>query len=378
VGIAAAEHRKRKLDSSVPKAKGSNEFALLPAPLWKKSPLLKPAKMIQNGRMATPMPDNITAVEAVQMAVKALQECASIVPTDGNDDTSEEEEDDVHTTAPVFINKLKSLVDDPHIDSTVWTADGTSFVIHEPKKLSEQLVKYFKSSKLKSFVRQLHFYGFKKIGGSRFNDWVYNHKYFQKHGRVMHKLRRKTCGPDQQIKNLQGKVESLQGSLAATQHKLGDMAVALMALLQHQNAATFLGTSKKGPNESVTLPAKRARKQITNGGGGGGVGGGDGNATTAVQPRDLVQAQQRNAASAAIKEEAMKDEFKMIPSVLQSFHETLGSGGYNAFGFNTPGALTPALELDFAEVDELLFSPAKDEYGQSLFSDNTNMVRATA
>lgn len=224
----------------------------------------------------------MSPTDAITLAVKALEGCAAIVPSSASEvDASDDEEDEGQTTAPLFVKKLKALVDDPEVDSTVWSDDGASFVIHEPKRLSEQLVKYFKSSKLKSFVRQLHFYGFKKIGGSRYADWVYNHKYFQQHGRLLHRLRRKTCGPDQQIKNLQTKVQSLQGSLVTTQQKLGDMATALVALLRH--------TQANGGNCCST-----------NGGGDGGGGcgsssggGGAGAGTMVVQQRQQYQQHQQ-------------------------------------------------------------------------------------
>eukprot|EP00591_Stephanopyxis_turris_P004439 CAMPEP_0195521424 /NCGR_PEP_ID=MMETSP0794_2-20130614/18630_1 /TAXON_ID=515487 /ORGANISM="Stephanopyxis turris, Strain CCMP 815" /LENGTH=292 /DNA_ID=CAMNT_0040650975 /DNA_START=243 /DNA_END=1121 /DNA_ORIENTATION=+ len=216
---------------------------------------------------------NMNPEEAVTMAIKALQGVSAIAPaTIRDEDLSDTDDEDAHSSAPQFVKKLKSLVDDPDVDSVVWSGDGASFVIHEPKRLSEQLIKYFKSSKLKSFVRQLHFYGFKKIGGSRYFDWVYSHKYFHAHGRLIHKLRRKTCGPDQQIKNLQSKVESLQGSLVDTQQKLGDMAVALMALLQHHHSHQQVGGGGggaaaklplKAAAETEVLPAKRSRPTTT-------------------------------------------------------------------------------------------------------------------
>lgn len=206
---------------------------------------------------------NISAQDARTMALQALESCASIVPT-SLQDFSDTEEDDGQQQAPVFVQKLKALVDDPDIDSAQWTDNGHSFLIQEPERLSKQLIKYFKSSKLKSFVRQLHFYGFKKSGGSRYQDWVYNHKYFQSNGRLLHKLRRKTCGPDQQIKNLQMKVVGLQDSLASTQQKLGNMAMALAAMLQHQvaNSQTVSNGNENGGGttpRSSSYPVKRPR-----------------------------------------------------------------------------------------------------------------------
>lgn len=137
------------------------------------------------------------------------------------------------TKVPLFVKKLKKLVDDPIVDAATWSDNGESFTIKEPKRLIDQIEKYFTSSKLKSFVRQLHFYGFKKTGGSRSADWVYRHKYFQSNGKQAHKLRRKRCGPEHQIKTLKQQMETLQGTLASTQQKLGNVAEALVKLLEN-------------------------------------------------------------------------------------------------------------------------------------------------
>jgi len=321
--------------------------------------------------------------EVVTMAVKALQECASIVPSSiKDDDFTDDEDDDVQSAAPNFVKKLKDLIDDPEIDSAQWTPDHVSFIVREPKRLSVQLAKYFKSSKLKSFVRQLHFYGFKKIGGSRYADWVYNHKFFQQHGRLLHKLRRKTCGPDQQIKNLQMKVDSLQGTLVETQHKLGDMAVALMALLQQHNAATFLGSSKTHNHSNTPLlPAKRVRSNHYAGASDGGGGGNHGATSTSVvafnnNAQPVLRQQRLSGAMSTSSTSVVKQE-PARPEKLESFQTTMENlnNMNNAFlgAPLTPGAM---LDFDFAEMDDL-FSPGRDEYGQSIMTD-ANMVPVTA
>lgn len=321
---------------------------------------------------------NMATSNAVLIAMQALQSAASIVPASIREDGFSDEDEDGPQTAPVFVQKLKDLVDDPEVDSAVWSKDGSSFVIHEPKRLSDQLPKYFKSSKLKSFVRQLHFYGFKKSGGSRYQDWVYTHKYFQNHGRLIHRLRRKTCGPDQQIKTLQSKVTNLQDSLAETQQKLGDMAVALVTLLQHQNAATCLGSSRareapaSGSNTQF-LPAKRARSN---------------NNTTIAKfeqtPRPARVTAARipltsfNAVQSSTSVKQEPNTARRLPAPL-SFSDTLGSNNGGSSGSSM--MLTPHIfDLDFPdEGEDMLFSPAKgDDYLFAEVDRGLSMVRVTA
>ena len=162
---------------------------------------------------------------ARQRALIVLDQCSAVVPAAGSlkeaDFSDSGDEDETQITLPIFVQKLKALIDDPAVDSAVWSPDGETIMIADPSRLAVQLCKYFKKSKLNSFVRQLHFYGFKKTGGKRHSDWVYSHKHFQVDGRMIHKVRRKTCGPDRQIQSLNLKVEGLQASLADTQRKLG-------------------------------------------------------------------------------------------------------------------------------------------------------------
>lgn len=316
--------------------------------------------------------------DAIALAVKALEGCAAIVPSSGKDDDTSDSEDEGQTSAPLFVKKLKALVDDPAVDSAVWSADGTSFVIHEPKRLSEQLVKYFKSSKLKSFVRQLHFYGFKKIGGSRFEDWIYSHKFFQQHGRLVHKLRRKTCGPDQQIKNLQNKVETLQDSLVNTQQKLGDMAVALVALLRHHNAtgggcagggcdAPPTDASASASTSALALQQQHVKHER--------------NHHMPPQYHAAAQQQQQQRSTThpikrtriSTSQEQLQQQRLPMPL---AFRDVLGGGGGGADVPPSTYAFTPASPASFTPNPMDLFDLAQDGY--DLYEEYEDMDHVTA
>lgn len=160
------------------------------------------------------------------------------------------------STIPMFIRKLKALVDDDDVDGAYWSRDGSHVIMPEPHSLSTQLAKYFKSStKLKSFVRQLHFYGFRKTGGSRTMDWIYTHKYFTRDGGSMHKVRRKAHGADRQVRKLKKKVDTLNVSLADTQCKLKKAATALVVMLQE--------TCQAFCNGSLCASFKRQAKSMS-------------------------------------------------------------------------------------------------------------------
>lgn len=72
----------------------------------------------------------------------------------------------------IFPHKLWKLVNDPRLDLAIrWTEDGQSFILCD--NLFKDLClgkenQFFYTRHVKSFVRQLHLYGFKKINKNQF------------------------------------------------------------------------------------------------------------------------------------------------------------------------------------------------------------------
>lgn len=94
----------------------------------------------------------------------------------------------------VFLSKLYHIVNElaPR-EVCDWSEDGTSFIVADSGRLStEVLAPTFKSSKFPSFVRQLHFYGFRKTDKDR-SIWEFKHENFLR-GRpeLLVKIKRKT------------------------------------------------------------------------------------------------------------------------------------------------------------------------------------------
>lgn len=68
---------------------------------------------------------------------------------------------------PAFLAKLWKMVDDPTTDGLIsWSAEGTSFIIHNQGEFAQSLLPfYYKHCNMASFIRQLNMYGFHKVVG---------------------------------------------------------------------------------------------------------------------------------------------------------------------------------------------------------------------
>lgn len=71
---------------------------------------------------------------------------------------------DKFNMVPGFILKLWKMVNDPQCNDLIsWSDNGSSFIIIDPPRFSQELSKYFKHNNLSSFIRQLNMYGFRKV-----------------------------------------------------------------------------------------------------------------------------------------------------------------------------------------------------------------------
>jgi heat shock transcription factor 2 len=65
---------------------------------------------------------------------------------------------------PIFLRKTYAMIDTCDQEIASWSDDGQTFVVKQPDLFSSQIIpQFFKHNKFSSFVRQLNFYGFRKI-----------------------------------------------------------------------------------------------------------------------------------------------------------------------------------------------------------------------
>ncbi len=69
--------------------------------------------------------------------------------------------------APIFLKKAYAMFESISDEIGGWSAQGDSFVIKDVNAFAEQMIPvYYKHKNFTSFVRQLNFYGFRKVKAS--------------------------------------------------------------------------------------------------------------------------------------------------------------------------------------------------------------------
>mmetsp|Transcript_21714 Transcript_21714/g.66455 ORF Transcript_21714/g.66455 Transcript_21714/m.66455 type:complete len:404 (-) Transcript_21714:195-1406(-) len=133
---------------------------------------------------------------------------------------------------PVFLRKTFTMIDTCPPGVGGWGKDGKTFVIKNPETFAAQIIpSFFRHNNFSSFVRQLNFYGFRKIKTDAVLNtpqegkwWEFRHESFQR-GRpelLVNILRRsnntsatdKVPKAEKEIQELRGEVEKLRATQA--------------------------------------------------------------------------------------------------------------------------------------------------------------------
>lgn len=95
---------------------------------------------------------------------------------------------------PIFLRKTYHMIDTCDDNVACWSEDGKTFIVKRPTEFEQRIIpQFFKHSKFSSFVRQLNFYGFRKIKftesiridaaleAQTANFWRFRHEKFVQH-----------------------------------------------------------------------------------------------------------------------------------------------------------------------------------------------------
>jgi len=137
-----------------------------------------------------------------------------------------------------FIEKLWKIVNSKS-DLVGWSADGLRVVVNRPKDFAKQILpRYFNTSNMSSFTRQLHFYGFKKTltaKRSRAENWECQHDFFVRdHPEWLMRITRKRCNmqmaSQEETNQLRKELDELRETVSQQQKQMQSMAAMLLAL----------------------------------------------------------------------------------------------------------------------------------------------------
>lgn len=135
---------------------------------------------------------------------------------------------------PPFLQKLKVIAETVPIDIADWSSDGQSYVVKDNERFEEVLKQHFKGS-LQTFIRQLHFYGFRKLDSN--TGWSFVHtKFLRDRPELVFEIRRKTRSDSTSSAVVsQVEVQQLRTQIASLQSDVDDLRAQLQTVLSAFN-----------------------------------------------------------------------------------------------------------------------------------------------
>jgi hypothetical protein len=204
---------------------------------------------------------------------------SSPTPTVSKRRSNKSKRRDAGENAPIFLRKTYEMINTCNPDIATWSEDGTTFVVKDPEKFaSDEIPTFFKHNNFSSFVRQLNFYGFRKIktdpirirdqeSGAEAKYWRFRHEKFLR-GRpdLLSEIKKSNQiepAEKQEVEALKNEVKELKSQLSTMSKNMERMASLVGTLMKNQEeqqkqANRFVqGSPSKKRRMSVNIPSQQ-------------------------------------------------------------------------------------------------------------------------
>lgn len=208
--------------------------------------------------LAVPSSSDVTAVPDMDKATKK-----------GRTATTKKSGGGVLDTVPLFLRKTFDLIENADQEIASWSEDGRSFVVKDVKTFTDDVIpSYFKHNNFSSFVRQLNFYGFRKVKDEnlKINNeptiedkyWKFRHPMFRKGRPDLLIEIKKASQPEvvekQEVDALKAEVKSLRGQLATMTRNIDALTRVVHDLMQKDEQRQLHERQQQPSSHDVFIP----------------------------------------------------------------------------------------------------------------------------
>jgi len=169
---------------------------------------------------------------------------------------------------PVFLKKTYHMIDSCDPTIATWSNDGRTFLVKDPEVFASDVIpQFFKHNNFSSFVRQLNFYGFRKIKNDsvRIHEdddetqkfWRFKHEYFLR-GRpdLLKEIRKSSqinAADQQEVDKLKDEVHYLKGEVG----KLSSIVQQMAHTIRQLNGGSAAPTTSSVPTYEPVQKKRR-------------------------------------------------------------------------------------------------------------------------
>jgi len=185
---------------------------------------------------------------------------------------------------PIFLRKTYHMINtcDPLVAS--WSDNGETFVVKQPDVFEKKIIpQFFKHNKFSSFVRQLNFYGFRKIKFSdtikidakleaeTANFWRFRHENFLRgKPELLTEIRRSnsqstvekskpTQRRTEDVSVLKTEVSTLKDRISLMSSNIEQLTTLVQKITMNEQSVKDVGVSVQKPQENVVVGNKRKK-----------------------------------------------------------------------------------------------------------------------